>query len=179
MLKGESSTHIFSHTSQSASCTAVSSQLHMWWLTGPQSLCQMFIRNLSLRFSLRPQPCLSAYKCAALLSQQPTQQHSLPFAQALGSELKCVCVLSKRPAACFISLWVPDHAIGHPTEILFSLYLSLTLQGTSISYTYKSITGCSWFQAIETLLPPSLFLSLSVKNKKPQYCCQMRTSCPA
>lgn len=30
MLKGESSTHIFSHTSQSASCPAVSSQLHMW-----------------------------------------------------------------------------------------------------------------------------------------------------
>lgn len=91
----------------------------------------MCIRNLSLRFSLRPQPCLSAYKCAALLSQQSTQQHSLPFAQALGSELKCACVLSKRPAACFISLWVPDHAIGHPTEIFFSLYLSLTLQGTS------------------------------------------------
>lgn len=49
--------------------------------------------------------------------------------------------------------------------------LSLALQGTFSSpikdiIHFQSITECSWFQAIDTLPPPSLFLSSSVKNKK-------------
>lgn len=51
--------------------------------------------------------------------------------------------------------------------------LSLALQGTFSSplkdiIHFQSITECSWFQAIDTLPPPSLFLSSSVKNKKPR-----------
>ncbi len=146
----------------------------MWWLTGPQSLCQMFIRNLSLRFSLRPQPCLSAYKCAALLSQQPTQQHSLLFAQALRSELKCFFCFPKGQLAVLFLFRCQTMLL----DILqIYIFQSITLSNSSgdiqfrspsnILYVSKSITVCSWFQAIDTLLPPSLFLSLSVKNEKP------------
>ncbi len=37
---------------------------------------------------------------------------------------------------------------------------------SKILYVSKSITVCSWFQAIDTLLPPSLFLSLSCQKWK-------------
>jgi len=53
LLKGESSTHFLTYLSIRFlhSCDQ---QLHMCWLTALQSLCQMFIRSLSLRFFCAP-----------------------------------------------------------------------------------------------------------------------------
>lgn len=101
-----------------------------------------------------------------------------------------VCALFKRavlldwPTACFISLWIAHHAFGLPTVLFISLHLSNSVGDIhfrppqNIIHS-KSITACSWFWAIHTLLPPPLFLSPFCQILETQYSCQMGTRCPA
>lgn len=111
----------------------------MWWLTGPQSLCQMFIRRLCFRFSVRPQPqylSLHAY-CLFVTTTYPITFSSFFTGPREWSKV-CLSAFQKATAIKMVQQPVL-FLFGYQTTLLDILQrylpgnLSLALQGTSSS----------------------------------------------